>query len=49
MVYVPTEHIRYQLQYDRLKPDLRRYLESTVGERPFDIINTLEANGLMLE
>lgn len=49
MVHVPTEHIRYQLQYDQLKPDLRRYLEKTVGERPFDIIDTLEANGLMLE
>lgn len=46
MIYPSTEHLRYQARFTRLDTELRSYLKSVVGTRPFQIIETLDANGL---
>lgn len=49
LVYPSPSEIQSQLSYEDLSPELRSYLESTIGESPFLLPQTLKKNGLAEE
>lgn len=42
----PFEQLNYQVKYNLLSSDIKKYLLETLSGEPFDLLKTLENNGL---
>lgn len=49
LVYPSVRELDYSAKYIRLPSKLKKYMEQTIGEKPFDLLSVLEANELLLE
>lgn len=49
LIYPPLRDLKYRFKYDKLRPELKEYLEQVIGDQPFEMIPTLEASGLLSE
>ena len=45
----PFEQLNYQVKYNLLSSDIKKYLLETLSGEPFDLLKTLENNGLSHE
>lgn len=48
-VYPSSREISVAVKYLKLPEPQRKYFESVIGDKPFDLIRALEVNGLMRE